>query len=201
MSPDRLIRLQAELEYGVLLRGNDIPITAENAGDVPLVTVVRHALGYVKFLPAGVPSEQRALFDAFPDPVLYDALASTEPFNEIGEVRVVSCCWYCVSRIPDAAEFLDVTRRGDRFVIERDGVNAAEAWSAQDDARAAEVEVETASRFRRRGFGRQVVAAWAHSVRRDGKIALYSHLTSNDASRALARSIGAWQYAETRELF
>ncbi len=114
---------------------------------------------------------------------------------------MVSCCWYCIARIPDVSEFSDVTRRGDRFVIERDGMIAAEAWSAQDDAVAAEVEVETVPAYRQRRFGRQVVAAWAHSVRRDGKIALYSHLTANDASRALARSIGAWAYAETRELF
>ena len=134
-------------------------------------------------------------------PDLYAALTTAEPFVDIGAQRVVHCCWYCISSIPDPAEFSDVVWRDGHYVIERDGRIASDAWSAQNDARSAEVEVETNPDFRRLGFGRQVVAAWAHDVRRAGKIAFYSHLITNDASRALARSLGAWKYCDTRELF
>ncbi|HEX7101095.1 MAG TPA: GNAT family N-acetyltransferase, partial [Nitrolancea sp.] len=115
--------------------------------------------------------------------------------------RIIDCCWYVISRLPEPAEFPDVIEHNGRFVIERDGQIVAEAWSSQDGYRAAEVEVKTHSDYRRRGYGRQVVAAWAHHVRRAGKRAFYSHLVANDASRALAKSVGAEWFANTREFF
>ncbi len=120
----------------------------------------------------------------------------------LGDVqKIVRCCWYVIDRVPDPGEFPDVVQRDGRFVIERDGQIAADAWSAQQGTRADEVRVDTAEAYRRRGYARQAVAAWTQHVRREGKVAFYSHLVTNDASRALAASVGAVKYAETVEYF
>ncbi len=60
---------------------------------------------------------------------------------------------------------------------------------------AAEVAVETLPAFRRRGYGRQVTAAWVYHVMRAGKIAFFSHERDNLASQVLAQSLGAVQYS------
>ncbi len=200
MNPIALIRLQAELEYGVSIRGDTIPITPSNTRDVPDVTVARHAHGHVVLFRADLAPSDRTWYQNLGAARLFSLPEDDDEMLLIAPgVRTNDCCWYCINRIPDLAEFPDVVCKNDRFVVERNGQIAAAAWSAQNDNRAAEVEVETQPAYRRRGFGRQVVAAWAHHVRRDGKIALYSHLTSNQASQALATAVGAWKYAETRE--
>jgi predicted GNAT family acetyltransferase len=52
------------------------------------------------------------------------------------------------------------------------------------------VAVETRPGYRRRGYGRQVTTAWAAWQVRQDRIAFYSHLHNNGASRALAHSMG-----------
>jgi RimJ/RimL family protein N-acetyltransferase len=57
-----------------------------------------------------------------------------------------------------------------------------------------EAGVETAPDFRGRGYATQVVSAWARAVRGMGRIPLYSTSWRNDASRAVARSLGLLQF-------
>ena len=57
-----------------------------------------------------------------------------------------------------------------------------------------EAGVETAPDFRGRGYATQVVSAWARAVRGMGRIPLYSTSWRNDASRAVARSLGLVQF-------
>jgi RimJ/RimL family protein N-acetyltransferase len=64
------------------------------------------------------------------------------------------------------------------------------AWSSRTNAKAAELAIETKPAFRRRGFARQVAAAWARYQLQQQKIAFYSHLHDNLPSRALAASLG-----------
>ena len=201
MNPIDLIRLETELEYGVALRADVIPVTDDNAADVPRLTVARHESGFLLLYASTLPAEARAALANSDGELLFESLDGIDP-NVLSDVRKsVRCCWYVIDRIPDPSEFPDVVESGGRFVIERDGQIAAAAWSAQQGTHADEVEVETAEAFRRRGYGRQVVAAWAHDIRLAGKVAFYSHLVTNDASRALATSVGARQYAETVEYF
>jgi GNAT superfamily N-acetyltransferase len=84
----------------------------------------------------------------------------------------------------------------DRFVVEVAGVVAAEAWSSRSTDRAAELAVETRPEFQRRGYGRQVCAAWANEQRSAGRIAFYSHSVENSASAALARSLGVQHFMD-----
>ena len=69
------------------------------------------------------------------------------------------------------------------------------AWTSQESDQAAELAVETEPEYRRRGYARQVVAAWATHVLQENKVAFYSHEVDNTASEALARSLGVVQYA------
>jgi GNAT superfamily N-acetyltransferase len=195
MDARSLFRLEAELEYSVTLQDDVIPVTPENMRDVPLVTVARFTDAYELLFREGTPDAERARFTQADPARLFAATPNKFPG------RVVDCCWYVIARIPDPAEFPAVIERDGRFVIECDGRIAADAWSSQDGASAAEVEVETHPDYRRRGYGRQVVAAWAHRTRRAGKTAFYSHLVENDGSRSLAASVGAVWFADTREFF
>jgi len=54
---------------------------------------------------------------------------------------------------------------------------------------AAEAWVQTLPEFRRRGYARQVTAAWAHDLLQIGKIPFYSHSMGNVASQGVARSL------------
>ena len=54
---------------------------------------------------------------------------------------------------------------------------------------AAEAGVETAAKFRGRGFAPRVTAAWALAVRASGRIPLYSTDWSNESSLAVARKL------------
>lgn len=76
------------------------------------------------------------------------------------------------------------------FLVRFDDLAVAWAWSERENDHAAEVAVETLPDFRRRGYARQVTAAWAIHVLRQGKVAFFSHHRDNLASRALAHSLG-----------
>ena len=56
--------------------------------------------------------------------------------------------------------------------------------------------METHPDHRRQGYARQAVAAWVSQVIGSGRVALYSYKSRNEASRALAHSLGAVWYAD-----
>lgn len=71
-----------------------------------------------------------------------------------------------------------------------DGQAVAVCGSVRITEEAHEAGVETAAPFRGRGYARAVVAAWATAVRALGVEPLYSTTWQNDASRAVARTLG-----------
>ncbi|HEX5414843.1 MAG TPA: GNAT family N-acetyltransferase [Chloroflexota bacterium] len=85
-------------------------------------------------------------------------------------------------------ELLD--RPGPVFAIVEDGRIVSSCSSARENDAAGEAWVRTQLAYRRRGLARQVTAAWAADLARQGKIAFYSHRSDNPASAALARSLG-----------
>jgi GNAT superfamily N-acetyltransferase len=97
---------------------------------------------------------------------------------------------------PEPEEFPLVVTQQAQCVILVDGSPVCWAWSERSDDCCAEVAVETLPQHRRKGYARQVVAAWAYEVIGSGRTAFYSYQFENEASRALARSLGAVWYAD-----
>lgn len=81
-----------------------------------------------------------------------------------------------------------------------DGHAVSVCASARRSDGAYEAGVETARGFRARGFGAQAVLGWAAQVRALGRIPIYSCAWANEASRALARSLGLTQFATNLHL-
>ncbi len=67
--------------------------------------------------------------------------------------------------------------------------------SSQENTSAAEAWVRTLPDFRKRGYARQVTAAWAYQLQQRGIIPFYSHRLDNTASEAVARSLQLTPYA------
>lgn len=85
---------------------------------------------------------------------------------------------------------------GETFCKIIDGRVVSRAWSIRSNEVAEEVAVETNGEFRRRGYGKQVVAQWVKRTLDRKKIPIYSHRKGNFESAALARSIGAIPFVE-----
>jgi GNAT superfamily N-acetyltransferase len=75
------------------------------------------------------------------------------------------------------------------FAVVEDGRIVSSCISARENDSAGEAWVRTLPAYRRRGFARDVTAAWAADLARQGKIAFYSHRVDNPASAAVARSL------------
>ena len=71
-----------------------------------------------------------------------------------------------------------------------DGHAVAVCGSVRITPRAHEAGLETAAPFRGRGYGRAAVSAWATAVRAVAAEPLYSTTWQNDASRAVAHTLG-----------
>jgi predicted GNAT family acetyltransferase len=80
--------------------------------------------------------------------------------------------------------------------VDIEGLAAAEAWSARSTDESAELAVETRPEYQRRGYGRQVCAAWANDQLDTGRIAFFSHAVENVASAALAKSLGVRHFMD-----
>jgi RimJ/RimL family protein N-acetyltransferase len=76
------------------------------------------------------------------------------------------------------------------YEIHFDGRCVSYCRSSRENDRCAEAWVETDPAYRRRGFARDVVVAWACAARANGKVAFYSHDEDNASSAAVARSLG-----------
>jgi hypothetical protein len=81
------------------------------------------------------------------------------------------------------------------MAIVENGYPVSVCFCARRSNVAAEAGVETAARFRGRGFGPRVTAAWALTVRATGRIPLYSTDWSNESSLAVARKLRLKGYA------
>jgi len=203
VDPLDLVTLKIELEFGAAPRGETLPPSTTNADAQPRLLVSRFRDGEALFFRHDVPEPtrqslrqlgvERSLTD---EQVAAAILARDAPLRNIWGIR-----WYTVARLPDPREYAGVTTQDGRHVIVVDNQPVAWAWDTQSGPTAVEVEVETLPDHRRRGYARQVVAAWAARTLANGKIGFYSHLADNHPSAALARSLGlAWLSDEVEYL-
>jgi predicted GNAT family acetyltransferase len=75
-----------------------------------------------------------------------------------------------------------------------DGQIVSTCQSSRENDLAGEAWVRTLESYRRRGYARQVTAAWGSWLRQHGKTPYYSHRWDNLASQAVAQSLGLIQY-------
>ncbi|MEX1158112.1 MAG: GNAT family N-acetyltransferase [Thermomicrobiales bacterium] len=192
MERRRLIEMKLALEFGVGPDGDTLPEATLHAEGQPRLLVSRfgneHAIYFRHDVPLGVREE-------------LSALGIEVLMNDEDRVRAIliqhAACekvyrirWHTIERMPAPSEYPDVTLRDGRCVVIIDGKVVAWARTDNEDSHAAEVSIATKSAFRRRGFARQVTAAWAVSVLSSGKVAFYSHLLDNTPSSAVAASLG-----------
>ncbi len=194
-----LIELQLELECVAVAAGDTlVPIPCPNPDGPVRFSVVRHDDTWSTFFRHDLPDQTRAQLAA---------LAPEQAFHEHERVKAIldrdaPCAelWAGVLYVfPDTltvALYPDAVRLDDTaaYAIVADGRVVATCSSSRENAACAEAWVTTEPAYRRRGYARQVVAAWAHDLQRRGKLPFYSHLRHNIASRAVARSLGLVQF-------
>ena len=194
-----LARMQIELEYQLDSRDRLVPFLSSeeqaryivyrfNAGHL---CWYRHDLDEAMVTAiAASPAEW-----AFEQPERILAIMTGEPVPD----RIITPCFVSgyLPCCPDPTEFQDVEYEpGEGFVLRQDNQIVARAFSVRKNARSSEVAVETDSAYRRRGYARQVTAAWVQHVILEGRQAFYSYKADNFASAALAASLGVVIFAE-----
>lgn len=191
-APSHLVRLKLAIEFGVRPDGETLPPPTRNVSGHPRLLASRFDGGEAMFFRHDVPEATRFLLRGLgvqrvmdDEPAVRAILNAGAPVEDVWRVR-----WYTLRDAPPPDASPDVTRQDGRFVILVDGVVVAQAWTVGGNAFAAEVEVETLPDFRRRGYARQVVAAWAADTLSHGRAVFYSHTVDNVASAGVSRSLG-----------
>lgn len=192
MDRHELVELKIAMEFGVAPIGDTLSEARDNAEGQPRLLVSQFDWDYAVYYRFDVPGAIRQQLSSIaPETLMSDEdrvraiLARDAPCDTIHRLR-----WYTIERLPDPTEYPDVVLRDGRYVILIDGEVVAWASTDREVAQAAEVSIETLPEFRRRGYARQVTAAWAASVLSAGKVAFYSHLLENAPSQAVAASLG-----------
>jgi hypothetical protein len=190
----KLIRLSIGIENRVGTDGDLRPVPGLASA---LFSISRHQTGYVRFYRYDLPPHVRHQIEALPPEaarqdhhVVRQILDRHTPCDSVFAGK-----GYTFAQPPSPDEYPDAIFHDGCYVIKVDGKPVSWAWTSQESEQAAELAVETALEYRRRGYARQVVAAWAARVLGKGKVAFYSHEVGNTASEALAQSLGVVQYA------
>ncbi len=201
MDSDDLIGLQIRLEYQLDEAGTIVPIPGSS--EQAFYLVYQHSLGYQAYFNQAIPISLRKNLlavgpsAAFEHPEVVINLIG-EGFRPGKGGAEVYWSGYFASQL-DPGDFpLPIAVDGSWVVIQG-GQTVCRAMSVRQDARCAEVYVETLPAYRRRGYGRQAVAAWANDILESGRVPLYSYKMRNSASAALAQSVGATWYANVVE--
>lgn len=189
-----LIRLNAAMEHNLTAAGDLVPLPGK---DPLLLLAHRHRDGYVFRYREQVPSMLRAQIEALGPQRAFDDDAAVQAIlaDYAPHTRLVEGVGGYFADAPAPDEFRGVVRQDDSYCIAIDGQVVSQAWTWFESEEGAELVVEALPDFRRQGYARQVAAAWAAEVIQAGRVAFYSYLAGNEASAALARSLGVVEYA------
>jgi len=204
-----LIYQHLQLEcIGLDARGRLTRISGPFPDDISRVYLTRHAQGVLTFFREDLPDilveriSQVPPEDVFRHPEAVAAILSEHaPCVEWSEsvsyvfppelpvtprVRRLasSTDWLVAAYDPDL-----LGRPWSVYAVVQDGYIVSSCVSARENASSGEAWVRTSPAYRRRGLAREVTAAWAADLARQGKTAFYSHRTDNPASAAVARSL------------
>jgi GNAT acetyltransferase len=219
LKSEQFMRLQLELECTGFESGNILaPFPCADPDLPPRVLIVRQDEGYTLCIRNDVPPVLRKRLRMLSPERAFDdgGLVQTILSETLPSQTVWSGSTYVFPTTLSDANYPDVVRldvqrhsmllethqpgwgagKGAAYGILADGRLAATCTSARENERAAEAWVLTEEIHRRRGYARQVVAAWAHDLQRRGKVPFYSHLEANIASRALASRLSlVWMFS------
>jgi len=201
MNALELVRIHLELEcIGLDSDRLMVHIPCSNPDDIARFYIFQHTGAYTAYFSRDLPKLTREQIRLLSPEIAfsnYDTvkviLAADKPCEQmhIGKSYV----------FPDtlkAQDFADVVsiERDQRVVhaIVVDGEIVSSCESSRENNAAGEAWVYTAEAFRGRGYARQVTAAWGCDLQRKGKIPFYSHVVTNLASQAVARSLGLVQF-------
>jgi hypothetical protein len=189
-----LIRLNAAMEHNLTAAGDLVPLPGR---DPLLLLAHRHQDGYVFRYRQQVPSVLRAQIDALGSQRAFDDDEAVQAIlaDYAPHTRLVEGVGGYFTESPTPDQFRSVVRQDDSYCIEIDGQVVSQAWTWFESDEGAELVVEALPDFRRQGYARQVAAAWAAEVIQAGRVAFYNYLADNEASAALARSLGVVEYA------
>lgn len=183
-----LIQLNITLEYTLDEQGDLIPYP--NSTEQARFIIYRAGEHLARYFQPTVPPDLRAQLAAtlFDSPETIRTLLAS-PMYWVGQA-------YTFTRAPDIHSAPDVVNEDGAFVVKQAGQVVTRAWSVRENARAAEVAVETLPAHRQRGWARQATSAWATAVLLSGRTPFFSHARDNHASAALAKSLNLTPFAE-----
>lgn len=95
----------------------------------------------------------------------------------------------------------EIPGRKPMLAVIEDGQAVSICFCARRSEIAAEAGLETATKWRGRGYAVSVTAAWAQAVRSCDLFAMYSTSWSNSASRSVARKLGLLETANHWSLY
>ncbi|MCW5848958.1 MAG: GNAT family N-acetyltransferase [Anaerolineae bacterium] len=200
LQPEQLTQLQLELECIGVEAGNTlVRLPGPDADDIARCLVIRRADGYAVYFRHDLPSGLRATLAALPPALAFEdhatvqrLLAKYAPYGEVVCFKsYVFPAEVAPSPSPQVVRLPQPNRPGWTMfgiVVGDRLVSACE--SARENERCAEAWVWTLAEFRRRGYARQVTAAWSYALQQGGKRPFYSHKVGNLSSEAVARSLG-----------
>ena len=193
-SPAELIRFSIEIENRIDERGDLVPLEGKES---TLFLISRYDGGYAIFYRYDIPGELRIdIIKMGFERALDDHAAVQAILNRYAPCqKAFAGKGYTFAHLPSPAEYPDVEVENRAFIIKVDGKPVSWAWTQDGSSNADELAVETLPEYRRRGYARQVVAAWASAVLQDGRVAFYSHKVDNIESEKLALSLGVVLYA------
>ena len=199
-----LHELQLELECIRVGEGNLLSrIPCPNPDDVPRFLVALRDDGYSSYFRHDLPERVRGRLASL------GAERAAENRDEVeailGEDAPCGEVWRGRAYVfpdpilpeayPDAARLPEPSEIGTPvFGVAIHGRIVSACSSSRENGRSAEAWVWTEPEYRRRGYARQAVSAWAHDLQRRGKVAFYSHNHDNLASQAVARGLGLKQF-------
>ena len=195
LSAHQLFALQLELECKAIVHANQLQhIPCANPDDVPRYLVVTDGTAYTSYVDAGLPPAVRPALasvvaeQAFHDPELVRAILggdAPKSFLTYTATAPLSAALY-----PAAIRLPEPNAIGcPVFGIMLDDQLVSACASVRENDRCAEAWVWTLPDAQRRGYARQVTAAWAHDLQHQGKVPLYSYATDNQASAGVAKSL------------
>ena len=176
-------------------------LPCDDPDDIPLFYVARHPDGaYSRYHHADLPEALVRDLAHLPDAVTFNEHAAIKArlvaYQSVEKIHIGRSYVFPIEHgLTPAQDFPDVTRLPSSvYGVLVAGAAVATCSSTRANDEAAEAWVYTEAAYRRRGYARQVVAAWGAAQVTAGITAFYSHVIDNHASAAIAQSLGLQEY-------